>query len=282
MAIDDGMGLNAASRAFGISKPTIRRHRLGLNKYASDDVKCMGGPLFLPASVEDELVKHVKDLDAMMFGITAKDLMSLAYEVAVAHGITKFSDVKKSAGKKWYYSIMRRHTELSLRSPEPTSLARAAGFNREAVYHYYDLLEKLIDEHHFTPDKIYNVDETGHSTVQTPSKVLSTKGKRQVGATTSAERGSTTTGVYCHSGTGNYLAPMLVFRRKRIASSLKADAPAGTIFACTDSGWIDSDCFLIWLKHFIESVNPRRKQALVTSGRPCLPHEKSGSYKTGS
>ena len=133
MAIDDGMGLNAASRAFGISKPTIRRHRLGLNKYASDDVKCMGGPLFLPASVEDELVKHVKDLDAMMFGITAKDLMSLAYEVAVAHGITKFSDVKKSAGKKWYYSFMRRHTELSLRSPEPTSLARAAGFNREAV-----------------------------------------------------------------------------------------------------------------------------------------------------
>ena len=268
MAIDDGMGLNAASRAFGISKQTIRRHRLGLNKYASDDVKCMGGPLFLPASVEDELVKHVKDLDAMMFGITAKDLMSLAYEVAVAHGITKFSDVKKSAGKKWYYSFMRRHTELSLRSPEPTSLARAAGFNREAVYHYYDLLDKLIDEHHFTPDKIYNVDETGHSTVQTPSKVLSTKGKRQVGATTSAERGSTTTGVYCHSGTGNYLAPMLVFRRKRIANSLKADAPAGTIFACTDSGWIDSDCFLIWLKHFIASVNPsvENKHLLLLDG----------------
>ena len=65
----------------------------------------MGGPLFLPASVEDELVKHVKDLDAMMFGITAKELMSLAYyEVAVAHGITKFSDAKKSAGKKWYYN----------------------------------------------------------------------------------------------------------------------------------------------------------------------------------
>ena len=44
-AMEDGMGLNAASRAFGIPKPTIRRHRLGLNKYASDDVKGMGGPL---------------------------------------------------------------------------------------------------------------------------------------------------------------------------------------------------------------------------------------------
>ena len=100
VAMVDGMGLNAASRAFGLPKPTLRRHRLGLNKYASDDVKCMCDPLSLPAAVEDELVKHVKDLDDMMFGVTAKYLIGLACEVSVAHGITKFSDVKTSAGKK--------------------------------------------------------------------------------------------------------------------------------------------------------------------------------------
>ena len=140
-AMKDGMGLNAASRAFGIPKPTIQRHRLVLNKYASDDVKCMCGPLSLPAAVEDELVKHIKDLDDMMFGMTAKDLMGIAYEVAVAHGIRNFSDVNKSARKEWYYNFMRRHSDLSLRSTEPTSLARAAGFNREAVYNFLDLLE---------------------------------------------------------------------------------------------------------------------------------------------
>ena len=53
-----------------------------------------------PAAVEDELVNHIKDLDDMMFGMTAKYLMGLAYEVAVAHGIRKFSDVNKSAGNK--------------------------------------------------------------------------------------------------------------------------------------------------------------------------------------
>ena len=89
VAMVDGMSLNAASRAFGLPKPTLRRHRLGMNKYASDDVKYMCGPLSLSAAVEDELVKHVKDLDDMMFGMTAKDLLGLACEVSVAHGILK-------------------------------------------------------------------------------------------------------------------------------------------------------------------------------------------------
>ena len=52
VAIVDGMGVNAASRAFRLPKPPLRRrrHRLGLNKYASDNVKwpvviacCRGG-----------------------------------------------------------------------------------------------------------------------------------------------------------------------------------------------------------------------------------------------
>ena len=46
---------------------------------------------------------------------------------------TILKEKKKMAGKKWYYSFMRRHPELSLREPENTSLARAQGFNRPRV-----------------------------------------------------------------------------------------------------------------------------------------------------
>ena len=85
---------------------------------------------------------------------------------------------------------MQRHPEL--RTPEPTSMARTKGFNRTDVGDYFEKYYKLIDEHDFTADKIYTADESGHSTVQLPSKVISTKGKRHVGATTSAERGTNT------------------------------------------------------------------------------------------
>ena len=266
--IEEGMGFNRASKEFGIPKPTIRRHRLGLNKYAKGDIKLRGGPCALPKEVEDELVSHIKSLDDLFFGLSILELRKLAYEVACAHGISAFSDEKKAANKTWYYNFMKRHPELRLRTPEPTSMARTKGFNRNDVDDFFEKYCELIDEHGFTAEKIYNVDETGHSTVQKPSKVISTKGKRQVGATTSAERGTNTTGVYCHSATGHFLPPMLIFKRKRMADTLKVDAPTGTVFACTDSGWIDTDVFTQWMKHFIQSVNSSKenKHLLLLDG----------------
>ena len=50
-----------------------------------------------------------------------------------------------------------------------------------SVSKFFDLLESEMDKHKFTPDRIYNVDETGVTTVPNkPSKVLSLKGKKQV------------------------------------------------------------------------------------------------------
>jgi hypothetical protein len=47
------------------------------------------------------------------------------------------------------------------------------GFNKAAVSTFFDLLAKVIDEHHLTPDKIYNVDEAGITVNPTgQSKIL--------------------------------------------------------------------------------------------------------------
>ena len=92
------------------------------------------------------------------------------------------------------------------------------------------------------------MNETGHTTVHKPSKVVLTCGRQQVGAITHAERGSNITRVYCEIAAGYYIPPMLIFQRKRIHPSLEHGASINTLFACTDFGLIDSDSFFLRMK----------------------------------
>ena len=162
-----------------------------------------------------------------MFGINTKDLRRLAFEIAEKNKIPhQFNKNLGMAGKKWYYQFMKRHPRLSLRLPEPTSMARATGFCREKVELFFNKLTELFDNYNITADLIYNVDETGIRTVQKPMKVLALKGKHQVGGIISSERGS--------------------------------------------NGWIITDLFTLWIRHFINYVclkllteHPEQKKVLL-------------------
>ncbi|XP_048487698.1 uncharacterized protein LOC125490998 [Plutella xylostella] len=168
------------------------------------------------------------------------------------------------AGMDWLYGFLRRHPELSLRLPEPTSVARAMGFNRVNVSKFFALLIELQDKYKFGPTKIFNVDETGIMTVpKKKSKVLSLKGKKQVGIISSAERGQLTTAVLCVSASGVYIPPLLIFPRVRMKAELLDGTPPGTIAVCHPSGWIQSDIFVNWLIHFIENVKPSKDDPVL-------------------
>ena len=151
--------------------------------------------------------------------------------------------------KHWFYDFMKRHPELSLRQAEATSTARARGFNKRIVGEYFDKLEALIDKHRFDAAHIFNVDESGITTVQKPGKVIARRGKKQVGSLTSDERGFTTTVLCCFSASGTYVHPMMIFKRKRLADELNIGAPPGSNVCCNESGWMTKELFVKWLKH---------------------------------
>lgn len=93
-----------------------------------------------------------------------------------------------------------------------TSSSRANGFNRDEVNKFFVMLEAQHEKHSYPVDRVYNVDETGITVVQSKiPHVIGLKGKRQVGAITSAERGSLVTVVCCMSAGGTYIPPMMIF-----------------------------------------------------------------------
>jgi hypothetical protein len=120
---------------------------------------------------------------------------------------------------------MRRNPQLSVRQPEATSLARAKGSNRDNVLHVFDLLESNIAKFGFSPDKIFNLDESGFSNVQKRShKIVAQKVKHQVGTVASGERGVNTTVVCAVSAAGVYILPMIIFKAKKWNNSFEIDA----------------------------------------------------------
>ncbi|CAF4954317.1 unnamed protein product [Pieris macdunnoughi] len=73
------------------------------------------------------------------------------------------------------------------------------------------------------------MDETGISTTTNkPPKVLSKKGKKQVGRIASAERGN---------AAGSFLPPFLIFAREKMQPRILDGAPPGTQGTCTPNGW---------------------------------------------
>lgn len=92
----------------------------------------------------------------------------------------------------------KRPPTISLRIPEVTSAARARGFNKVQVQTFFKLLIDVIKQYNFEPHQIWNVDESGFSTVPSQNpKVFATKGRKQVGVLTSAERGQHFTTICC-------------------------------------------------------------------------------------
>lgn len=153
----------AAAREYGIPRPTLIRYL-----QREQEILQLGafGPVFTPAE-ELELVKHIIDFESTCYGITAMEARSLAYQLAEKNNkVHRFNNSTKLAGVDWFRSFRKRHPELSLRSPEPTSAARAQGFNRVSVNSFFDLLQKTLDTGKFSPSRIYNVDETSVLTVR--------------------------------------------------------------------------------------------------------------------
>lgn len=194
-------------------------------------------------------------MDERFYGLTFKSLRQLAYEYATLNNVEHpFDNNTKLAGKDWAYKFVKKYG-LSLRTPNPTSLARIMGFNKTQVDIFFANLEKLYKQHTFPPGLVYNMDESGISTVPNKiPKVISTKGKKLIGKISSAERGQLVTIVCAMSASGSFVPPVIIFPRQRMKNELMDGSPPGSLGMCSDSGYINSSLFIDWLKHFQQHV----------------------------
>lgn len=275
-AVRNGRSVREVSRAFNIPRSTLQK-RL---KQDSDAGPSLGRkPVF---SIEEEnfLAQHVIHLSKLFYGISRQEIKKCAYEYAVKNHLPcPFNKDSKCAGDDWLWGFMKRNPSIALRKPEATSINRITAFNKEEVAIFFNNLEQVQAKYNFKAHRIFNTDETGISTVQTPGKILAKKGLKQVGFATSWERGRNITVVCAFSATGIYVPPMFIYARKRMNPQLQKGGPSGAFYSCSDKGWITEDLFLQYLEHFQKFVKASQEDPVLLIMDNHSTHSTLEAYK---
>jgi len=200
------------------------------------------------------------------YGLSITDLRQLAYQFAkkIDVNYSPSWDQDSMASRRWYYGFMSRHKELSLRKPENTSKMRVKGFSKENVEHFFANLQKVYLATKYQPGSIWNMDETGFSTVpNNNSMVIALKGAKRVGKLTAAERGSMITMALAVNAGGSSIPPFFLFNKVRMPKDIMEHATSGAIGCANGSGWMMSAEFLQFMKHFIQHSKSTKESPTI-------------------
>lgn len=270
MVMKKQQSVYGASKEFNISKTTLLRHIQSFKKTGLSSFKYKQNNDTRRIFTDEEeqlLVAYILKAAHLQYGLTLKDVRTLAYQFAKQN--KKKCDPswedRKLASKDWLRGFRKRYgKQLALRKPEATSLARSTAFNKDNVALFFRNFKTALEKNPgITSFNIWNCDETGISTVHVPPKILASKGLKQVGSMTSAERGTNITMIGAINAGGGFIPPMLIFPRKHFKDHMLKGAPSGTIGGANLSGWSNEDLFYDFFKHFIKFSGASKQNPVI-------------------
>jgi hypothetical protein len=126
------MGSYKASRLFNVPQTTLEHYVNERQKSSSETIKAkLGRKQVLACEAENGLAEHCLLMEKeVFFCLAMTEFMRLVYQLAVRNGIkNQFCKKNEKVGRKWLKNFLRRHPQISVRTPEGPSLSRARGFH---------------------------------------------------------------------------------------------------------------------------------------------------------
>ena len=147
--------IRSVARGFDIPESTLRRvikndgplKRPGPNKVLTD-------------YEEEQLVGYCLNMQRLGFGLSRSGVNYCVMEMVNRDGHAH-SFGENGPGQSWWQQFLRDHPELSFRVPQALNEARAQKANPIIINDHFNKLEKIINEYSLTPDRIWNMNETG-------------------------------------------------------------------------------------------------------------------------
>lgn len=245
------MTIRKASRTFRIPYSTLE-NRINKNVLSTGS----GSATILSRATEELIVHALKFLADCGLGRTFKQVQAI---VADYLKITKQTKLFKNGkpGRDWFNHFMNRwREELSIRKAELISSQRATCCTNETIDYFFTNLNKEIEKYKPSSRYIWNADETGFSADPGCGKIITKKGEKRPQKLTGNNQKAQFTVLNCCNAHGDYIAPFVVYKSKgRLYSSWCLNGPEKTVYATSESGWMENDLFAKWLeKSFVPEI----------------------------
>lgn len=242
--VDDRVSVSGAAKKFSVPRRTLDDRVKGRVRHGS----CPGPKTALSKEEEGALCSYLIYMAERGFPLTPKMVMAFAWAIAIKSGRQHcFSD--SGPTKRWWLGFRRRHPQLTLRKVDKLERNRAECLSPEVVSEYFELLKKTLSDKGIlnSPRHIFNCDETFLPLDETREKAVTVRNAKSV---YSQSPGSTEhiTMLCCASASGGALPPMIIYPKAFPGGQYRFGGPDDSIYARSESGWVDSDLFLQWFK----------------------------------
>ena len=253
----------AAAKRYNVPRRTLDDRIKGRVEHGTNP----GPSTVLTSEEEASLVAYLLYMAQHGFPLTPTMTKAFAWAIAIRSGKGhRFSDVGPSM--HWWTNFRRRHPQLTLRKMDNLERSRAECLTPEIVNDYFDLLDKILTNNNLKhrPRQIYNCDETFLPLDQTKEKAVTSKQAKSV---YSQSLGTTEhiTLLCTGSASGAALPPMIVYPQGFPGGQYRFGGPDDSVYAKSESGWIDSELFYQWMKKiFLKFAVPERPLLLIVDG----------------
>lgn len=237
-AIKKGKSIRQASRDYKIPYTVLQRH------FKNRDLKKQGGQTALSAEEEDVIVSRILLCAEWGYPFDRTTLRKFIKGYLDRQG--KIIKIFKNnmPGHEFTVSFLKRHKDqLSLRMCQNIKRARAA-VSRSVIKDYFDNLKKELDG--VVDTNIVNFDETNLADEPGRYKIIAKRGSKYPERVMNSSKSATSI-MFAAAADGHLLPTYVVYRAKHLYNTWMENAPKGTRFNRSSSGWFDSECFDDWL-----------------------------------
>jgi hypothetical protein len=199
-------------------------------------------------------------MDEREYPLPVKFLGSIAHVIkrqrSSAFQIPAVDDGIRPPGKNWSQGFYKRHPELKARKVRPLDWARHDIYDK--VVEWFTIIGKELSNPVIITENVYNMDETGVllSVLGSLKVLMSQQGLRNYRG--AGVKRTLVTAIECISADGRCLAPLIIWPAATHHSTWTTHPTPGWHFACSKSGYTDTEISLYWIKHVFDPLTRAR------------------------